>query len=87
MLKLDEKFLGPEHPETLFSGMDLANVRWASPMIEPDSLAEVRRVLKLREKVLGPEHPETIFTRFALTNGLAGLGEFSEAISQLREAG
>jgi tetratricopeptide (TPR) repeat protein len=80
---VNEKILGPEHPETLFSRWDLTQA--LSHFNPAASLTEGRRLLQLREKVLGPEHHETIRTRVALTDNMANMGQWLEAIAEMRK--
>ena len=62
VLKLREKVLGPEHPDTLASRNNLAGALYGEGKYA-EAEAEYRAVLKLREKVLGPEHPDTLLSR------------------------
>ena len=58
MLKLREKVLGPEHPDTLRTCFDLARcLRSESKVQEASMLAQ--RAADGARKVLGPEHPDT----------------------------
>jgi tetratricopeptide (TPR) repeat protein len=68
VLKLREKVLGPEHPDTLASRHNLASTLNKQGKYA-EAEAEYRAVLKLWEKVLGAEHPNTLSSR----NGLAWL--------------
>ena len=83
VVKLDEKMLGPENPETLTSRNDLLMFLWEHK--SADALIEAQQILKLREKVLGPEHRETLSSRNNVAKSLGDLGRFSEAIPQWRE--
>ena len=55
-LELREKVLGPEHPDTLTSMNNLAEVLTDQGKYEAAEEMH-RQVLELREKVLGLEHP------------------------------
>jgi tetratricopeptide (TPR) repeat protein len=57
-LVINEKVLGPEHPETATSLNNLAGLYDATGAY---AVAEplYRRALAIREKALGPEHPDT----------------------------
>ena len=58
-LKLREKVLSPEHPDTLTSMSNLARVLDSQGKYEVAEKMQ-RRALELREKVLGPEHPDSL---------------------------
>jgi tetratricopeptide (TPR) repeat protein len=83
VVKLDEKMLGPENPETLRTRNDLLMFLWEHKTA--DALIESQQILKLREKVLGPEHRDTLSSRNNVAKSLGDLGRFSEAIQQWRE--
>ena len=57
-LKIREKALGPEHPDTAASLNNLAALYWAMAAYD-QALPLYQRALKIREKALGPEHPDT----------------------------
>jgi hypothetical protein len=76
--KLEEKVLGPEHPQTLGTRSDLANTLWSQGKYAKAE-AENRTVLTIKEKVLGPEHPETLSTCFDLARCLRAEGAKQEA--------
>jgi tetratricopeptide (TPR) repeat protein len=84
VIKLEEKVLGPEHPDTLGSRTNLA-VALQSQGKYAEAETEFRAVLKLEEKVLGPEHPSTLGSRNNLANVLAGQGKYAEAEAEYRE--
>ena len=83
VVKLDEKMLGPENPETLRTRNDLLWFLWDYKTAE--ALIEAQQILKIREKVLGPEHRATLSSRNNVAKSLDDLGRFSEAIPHLRE--
>ncbi len=68
VLAICERVLGPEHPGTLSSLNNLANLHAEQGKYE---LAEplYQRALETSERVLGPEHPDTLST----VNNLAAL--------------
>jgi tetratricopeptide (TPR) repeat protein len=75
-LAINEKVLGPEHPETANSLNRLASLLWidltaARPLLE--------RALAIREKVLGPEHPETATGLKDFADLLHDQGDFAAA--------
>ena len=67
-LAIDEKTLGPEHPDTAQSLNDLA-VLYKSQGLYSNAEPLYQRALVIREKALGPEHPDTSSS----LNNLAGL--------------
>jgi tetratricopeptide (TPR) repeat protein len=67
-LELNEKILGPEHPETVTGLNNLAGIYEALGAFAK-ALALHQRALAIREKALGPEHPDTA----ASLNNLAAL--------------
>lgn len=83
IVKLDEKMLGAENPETLRTRFELLTflVRHKNA----DALIECQQILKLCEKVLGPEDRQTLAGRNVLAGILWELGRVSETISQWRE--
>ena len=68
-LAVHEKQLGPEHPSTLATLVNLGNVMLLQGKF---SAAEqvFRRVLAAREKVLGPQHPDTAVSLNNVANAL-----------------
>ncbi|KID73289.1 Kinesin light chain 1 [Metarhizium brunneum] len=77
-LQLREKVLGKEHPSTLSSMNNLANML---SILEKDKEAEQMyyQTLQLREKVLGKEHPSTLDSMNNLAGVLLDLGKYKEA--------
>ena len=58
---VNERLLGPEHPDTAISLFSLAMLYdWQKNHAAAERLYQ--RALKIREKVLGPEHPDTATT-------------------------
>ena len=84
-LGINEKVLGPEHPDTARSLNNLAEL-WQSQGRYAEAEPLYRRALAIREKTLGPEHPNTA----ASFNNLAGLwrsqGRYAEAEPPFRRA-
>jgi len=82
-LALNEKTLGPEHPDTAASLNDLAQLYQAQSRY---AFAEplYQRALRIRERVLGPEHPDTVATLSHLAQIYQALGRyaFAEALYQ-----
>jgi tetratricopeptide (TPR) repeat protein len=83
VLKLEEKVLGPEHPDTLTSRNNLADALYAQDKYA-EAEAEYREVLKLEEKVLGSEHPDTLGSRNSLAEALYAQGKYVEAEAEHR---
>ncbi|KFA68627.1 hypothetical protein S40285_09472, partial [Stachybotrys chlorohalonatus IBT 40285] len=83
-LKLSEKVLGQEHPDTLTSMSNLANtLRNQGKYAEAEQMH--RQTLKLREKVLGQEHPDTLTSMSNLANTLRNQGKYAEAEQMHRQ--
>jgi tetratricopeptide (TPR) repeat protein len=84
-LEIDEKALGPEHPDTAVSLNNLAGLYDASGAFEK-ALPLYQRALKIREKALGPEHPDTATS----LNNLAALywarGAYDQALPLYQRA-
>lgn len=85
ILKETERLLGPEHPDTLSSANNLANLlsdqgdyRGAEPLY--------RRALAGREKVLGPEHPESLESMEDLAGILKQIADYAGAKTLYRRA-
>jgi tetratricopeptide (TPR) repeat protein len=58
-LEIEEKALGPEHPNVLASVSSLGVILAQQGKYEGAEVM-LRRALEGREKVLGPEHPNTL---------------------------
>jgi len=69
---------GEEHPDTLTSRNNLANVLGDLGRLE-EAEAEHRAVLEIRRWVLGEEHPDTLTSRNNLATVLRDLGRLEEA--------
>ena len=85
LIKIEEKGLGPEHPNTLGSRNNLADaLREQGKYAEAE--AQDRELIKIAEKkVLGPEHPDTLRSRNSLAAALDNEGKYAEAEAQDRE--
>ena len=65
MLRIRERVLGPEHPETLLTRSGLA--RWIGEAGDAVAARDLLTgLLPMREQVSGPEHPDTLTTRHEL---------------------
>lgn len=77
------RVLGPEHPETLRTRNDLANV-----LFEEGRFAEAEKsygeTLEIRRRVLGPEHPDTLQSMNNVAIVLVAEGHFADAVKMLR---
>ena len=85
MIKLKEKVLGPEHPHTLETRNNLAEMLDDQGKYA-EAETEYRAVIKLKEKVLGPEHPDTLCTCFYLARCLSDEGTKQDATDFARRA-
>jgi hypothetical protein len=72
-LKLCDKTLGPEHPETLTSMNNLAQT-WKSLSKNSDALGLMTKCVHLRKKQLGRLHPHTLFSAVLLGSWQKGDG-------------
>ena len=78
-MKIREKQLGPEHPDTAASLNNLAKLYEhmgdygkAEPLYQ--------RSLKIMEKQLGPEHPDTAASLNNLATLYQDMGDYSKAV-------
>lgn len=80
-----EKVLGLEHPNTLTSVKNLADVlRYQGKYEEAEAIN--RRALEGFEKALGPEHPSTLATVGNLASVLQDQGKYDAAEAMNRQA-
>ena len=81
LLPVEERVLGPEHPDTLSTRANLA--RWTG---EAGDAAAARdqfaALLPVRERVLGPEHPDTLTARATSPAGPGQAGDAAGARDQ-----
>ncbi|MGV3532732.1 MAG: tetratricopeptide repeat protein, partial [Chthoniobacteraceae bacterium] len=84
-LQIEEKRLGPEHPEMAARIRDLASVlRLRGRLKESEALA--RRALTLTEKAFGPDHHEVVGDLFLVAGALRANDSLAEAEEMLRRA-
>ncbi|KAK7990391.1 kinesin light chain 1 [Apiospora arundinis] len=84
VLELSEKVLGREHPSTLTSMNNLAEVlRQQGKYEEAEQMH--RQTLELRKKVLGREHPDTLTSIMNIGNSLGRQGKYGEAEQMHRQ--
>ena len=76
-LAIQEKALGPEHPDVALSLNNLAGLYHAQGRYA-DAEPLLRRALEIMEKVLGPEHPHTATS----LNNLAKLYRFQGRLAE-----
>ena len=76
--------LGKEHPDTLTSMNNLANV--LSDQGKYEEAEEMhRQVLAVKETVLGKEHPDTLTSMNNLAEVLSNQGKYEEAEEMHRQ--
>ena len=84
MLDIQRNTLGPEHPETLRTMKQLADL-----LIVEGNLAEAeqlnRETLEIQRRVLGPDNPDTLGVMGSLAITLMNEGRYAEAEKLLRE--
>jgi CHAT domain-containing protein/Flp pilus assembly protein TadD len=77
-LAIDEKYLGPEHPDTATSLNNLAVLyKYIGAYNKAEPL--YRRSLAIREKALGPEHPDTASSLGNLAGLYQVMGAYDKA--------
>jgi tetratricopeptide (TPR) repeat protein len=79
-----ERVLGPDHPSTLSTRANLANVFIQLGRLE-EATDLLRQTLADSERVLGPDHPSTLSTRANLANVFIEQGRLEEAADLLRQ--
>jgi tetratricopeptide (TPR) repeat protein len=83
-LQLQEKVLGKDHPDTLYTMNSLARLLYKQgKYIEAEAID--RQTLQLREKVLGKDHPDTLWSMYNLADSLYKQGKDIEAEAMYRE--
>ena len=85
VLAIREKALGPEHPETAESLLNLALLRQTRGDLAGAQLL-YERALAIRAKALGPEHPETAESLFDLASLRRAQGDLAGAQSLYERA-
>ena len=78
LLSLRENVLGPEHPDTLMTRSNLANVLAKQ--------GKFREEIALEEQVLGARHPDTLSSYFNFARSLARASKLREAEPFARKA-
>jgi hypothetical protein len=84
-LEIRRRVLGPEHPQTLMSTVNLAS----SLLLEghyADAEKLQRETLAIQRRVRGPDNPDTAVTVYNLAIVVERQGKGAEALQLLREA-
>jgi tetratricopeptide (TPR) repeat protein len=84
LIIVEERVLGPDHPETLRSRRNLF-VTLGNQGKHAAAEAGFRDLLRAEERVLGPEHPDTIGICNNIGFALAQQQRFADAESQFRQ--
>jgi tetratricopeptide (TPR) repeat protein len=83
-LTLRKENLGPDHPDTLRSMMNLAS-SYAAAGRHADALKLHEETLTLRKQTLGPDHPDTLLSAGEVVSSLAALKRPDEALPRIDE--
>jgi serine/threonine protein kinase len=75
--------LGPEHPDTLETRINIAR-EMAACGDHAGAEEEFRDVLAARQRTLGPDHPETLLARFSVAQQMAARGDHVAAEQEFR---
>jgi hypothetical protein len=74
LLRVRERVLGPEHPDTLSTRHNLAS--WTGEAGDPHAARDqYAELLRIRERVLGGDHPATLSTRHNLARWTGEAGD------------
>ncbi len=76
-LELRRRVLGPEHPDTLMSMNNLAELYWDRGEYEKAEPL-LTQALEVKRRVLGPEHPDTLTSMNNLAVAVQGSGPVRE---------
>ena len=79
-----ERFLGPDHPDTLSSRNNLAAAYRDAGRME-EAITMLEQVLATRERVLGPRHPATVFSQSNVALAYRDAGRIEKAITMLEQ--
>jgi uncharacterized low-complexity protein len=83
-LAVQQRVLGPEHPDTLNTATSLAIAVFTQGKYG-ESEAMYRETLAVQQRVLGSEHPSTLNTANFLADALKFQGKYGEAETMRRE--
>ena len=78
-LKISEKVLGKDHPDTAITYGNIAGMYYNQGDY-PKALKEYKKVLKIHEKVLGIDHPDTATTYNNIAAVYKNLGDYPTAL-------
>jgi tetratricopeptide (TPR) repeat protein len=78
LLPIQQRVLGPEHPNTLLTAVNLASALHSQGKYA-EAETTYREVLRIQQRVLGLEHPDTVKT----ANDLATCVRASRGISDI----
>jgi hypothetical protein len=78
VLKVQERVVGPEHPDTLGTRHNLS-ISLSGLGKHPEAEALQRHVLEVMVRVAGPDHPKTLTIKHNLANSLVRQGKYPEA--------
>jgi len=84
-LDLRREGLGPTHPDSLASEVELARTVYQRGEVEAGEAA-LRSALASCESALGPDHPQTLSAALELAVAAADRGEYDEAETLIRRA-
>lgn len=84
-LKIREKVLGPEHPDTARSLNNLA-MTYHQLGAYDQALPLLQRSLEIKEKKFGPDHPETAYSLNQLAMAYKRKGAYDQALSLYQRA-
>jgi serine/threonine-protein kinase len=76
--------LGPEHPDTLETRINIAR-EMAACGDHAGAEEEFRDVFAARQRTLGPDHPETLLARFNIAQQMAARGNHAGAEEEFRD--
>ncbi len=83
-LQIRRQILGPDHPDTLTTMVDLGEaIRWQGRFPEADKL--FHEAVDRRQRVLGPDHPDTLASVVMLGDILNDERHYPEAEKLLRQ--
>jgi hypothetical protein len=82
-IDLQKHALGPEHPDTLWTSLNLAHT-YSREGRGSDAEKLGRETLEIQRRVLGPQHPDTITCEYGLADFAARAGRRGEALEWLK---
>ncbi len=82
-VKSDEKYYGPEHPNTLNTKSNLAECLWELEEYEA-ALEQLKEILPLTQKHFGKEHPVTLGRKSTMALVYQDLGQLDKALEMMQ---